>query len=315
MREENETTDASVLILGYRTVCTYGPLNGKSLDQKPRSIQWDLQFITFVTSMVFQLATLILSAISLSKSGNPNPAPPLLTVVVTLELIVQVVELLWYGIVGSLYYFGMLSIGVRYRYYDWVVTTPVGLIGLIIFIWFLECQSATTDILSDGSRITAIVVIVIFDWLMLFVGYVYEAELDLRNTLNELVSCVPFGQPRNSDRYSIYQVRGLFLGWIPFVGIFIPMFVALAAASQSDSIAWGWFTIVFTFVTWALYGVVAIYWRRPEDAPMKNTCYNLLDIVSKNIVGLVTSIIAFNLSTSEQSQSWQDVTCGVNTSN
>jgi len=272
-----------------------------------------MQSITFLVSMGFQLATLIVSAVTLANSGEPNPSPPLLMVVVTMELTVQVVEILWYGIVGALYYFGTLSIGVRYRYYDWVFTTPVGLLALIIFVWYLECQSATTDILSDGSRIAAMIIIVLCDWLMLYIGYAYEAELNVSGMINSLMNWLPLY--KDDSQYSLYAYRGLFLGWLPFFGIFIPMFVALGTANQSNVMGWGWFTVVATFVTWGMYGIVALYWRSPSDAKMKNTAYNLLDIVSKNIVGLVTSIVALNLSTGTQATPWQNATCLANATN
>ena len=283
----------------YQTV----PLGASSdvTNPNPGKIEWDLQTITFLTSMVFQLTTLVISAISLAQSGEPNPAPPLLIVVVTMELVVQCVEILWYGIVGALYYFGQLSIGVRYRYYDWAITTPVGLTGLIIFVWYLECQSATTDILGEGSRIAAIVTIILMDYLMLFIGYVFEAEYEFRGWLNRAMNWLPLkpgNGPQADLKYSLYAYRGVFLGWLPFLGIFIPMFIALGTAKPSENSPWGYaiFTVLITFVTWGLYGVVALVFRSPEQAKMKNASYNVLDIVSKNIVGLVTSIVALNLS-------------------
>ena len=63
----------------------------------PASIEWDMQTVTFLLSMCFQLATLVISAVTLSQSGEPNPTPPLLIVVVVMELVVQCVEIVWYG--------------------------------------------------------------------------------------------------------------------------------------------------------------------------------------------------------------------------
>ena len=250
---------------------------GDVTNPKPGSIEWDMQTGSFLLSMGFQLATLIISAITLANSGEPNPAPPLLIIVVTMELIVQCVEILWYGIVGALYYFGQLSIGVQYRYYDWAITTPVGLVGLIIFVWYLECQAATVDKLSETSRIITMIVIVLFDLEMLAIGYVYEAEWKgITNFFDDILSKMTFG----------WVSSGLVLGWIPFLGIFIPMFVALGTAQPVASadgtyvFGYGVFAVSITFVTWALYGVVALYFRTADQAKMKNTAYNLLDIVS-----------------------------------
>jgi hypothetical protein len=296
--------------------------------QKAGAIEWDLQTVTFIVSLCFQLATLVVSAVTLAQSGGSNPAPPLLVIVVALELIVQCIEIVWYGLVGALYYFGQLSIGVRYRYYDWAITTPVSLAGLIIFVWYLECQSATSEILSEGSRIAAIVIIILMDYCMLFIGYAFEAELDLREWLNKAANWVPLrspteyaakygmikpgGDPQEEFKYSLYAYRGLFLGWVPFLGIFIPMFIALGTAKPADGAPWGYavFAVLVTFFTWGLYGVVALVYRSPKQAKMKNAAYNVLDIVSKNIIGLVTSIVALNLSNpSDGAIPWNATVC------
>ena len=236
---------------------------GDVSNAKPRSIEWDLQTLTFIISMVMQAVTLVLSAVTLSQSGEPNPAPPLLIMVVAMELIVQCVEIVWYGLVGSLYYFGTLSIGVRYRYYDWVITTPTMLVSLLIFIWYLECPSRTNDdTFADGSKIAAIVCVVLADWVMLFFGYVYEAE---QQWITKKLDFMGEGS-------------GLWLGFLPFLAAFLPIFIAIGTSSTG----WGWFTVIVTFITWLLYGVVALYFRTPDQAKIKNTSYNLLDIVSKN---------------------------------
>ena len=283
---------------------------GDVANPTPKKLVWDLQTITFVLSMLFQLATLIVSAVTLSGSGGSNPSPPLLIFVVTSELVIQAVEITWYSVVGVLYYFGELSIGVKYRYWDWMITTPVGLVALIIFVWYLECQSADFGILAESSRIWAIVTIVVMDLLMLAIGYAYEAELGVRKWINMLVPC--FGESKNE--YSLTSYRGLFLGWIPFVGIFAPMVVALITAEPTGNVfGYAIFAVSITAFTWALYGVVALVFRSPASAKNKNASYNLLDIVSKNIVGLVTSVVALNLSSGQNTAQW-NMTCVSNSS-
>jgi hypothetical protein len=51
--------------------------------------------------------------------------------------------------------------------------------------------------------------------------------------------------------------------------------------------------VVPTFVLWTLYGVVAIAAYGEERAQWRNAFYNLLDLLSKNLAGVVVSIIAF----------------------
>ena len=138
-------------------------------------------------------------------------------------------------------------------------------------MWYLECESSTLDKLSDGSRIAAMVTVVVLDWEMLAVGFVYEAEWKFfTDLLDSIIGVVPMLR---------FPGAGLYLGWFPFIGIFVPMFVAYGTAVHSDIMEWGLFTVIVTFLTWAFYGIVALYWRKPSDAKYKNTSYNILDIV------------------------------------
>lgn len=270
---------------------------GDVVNTAPRTIEWDMQTLTFVLSLLFQLATLIISAITLAQSGPPNEAPPLLIVVVTMELIVQCIEIVWYTTVGIFYYLGRASIGVRYRYYDWFVTTPVMLSALLFFVWYLECNPATgSDIFNNSSKVITIVCVVVFDWMMLFFGYVYEAEVDWAINFLDFMG----------------NGTGLWLGWLPFLGVFIPMVVSLSTAKIDNNEFWGWFSVLVTFGTWGLYGVVALAFRRPDQAKVKNTSYNLLDIVSKNIMGIVTSLVTLNLSSGTPTNPLYNATCVAN---
>ena len=51
--------------------------------------------------------------------------------------------------------------------------------------------------------------------------------------------------------------------------------------------------MVPTFAIWSLYGVVAIAANGEERAQWRNAFYNILDLLSKNLAGVVVSIIAF----------------------
>ena len=90
--------------------------------------------MTFVISLVVQLAVLIFSLVTLGI-GNP---PPLLQLILVLETVVQGVEFLWYSIIGALYFFKKSTFGVEYRYIDWVVTTPIMLITLFFLVIYFN---------------------------------------------------------------------------------------------------------------------------------------------------------------------------------
>lgn len=241
------------------------------------ALEWNAQTVTFVGSIVAQAVAMGLTiwALAESLSGSSGTGkPPLLEAVLVLELVVQVVELVWYLVVGALYYFRKMSIGVEYRYWDWAVTTPAMLISILLFVWYLQCDLLTVDnLLQDTSKVAAVATVVVLDWIMLLIGYAYEARW------TSVTNLLDFGGGSGS---------GLLLGFIPFVGSFVPIFVSVYAKPDAVS----WFVSILTFCIWLLYGVVAVVYARPQDAMLKNTYYNILDVVSKNAAGITVSIVA-----------------------
>jgi len=260
----------------------YAPLERSTKPQLPPyesakgKMEWNYQTVTFVLSIIVQAIALGLSVYAfVDAETNPGSKPELLTTILILELVVQGVELTWYAVVGLIYYCGGASIGVEYRYLDWMVTTPTMLISILLFIWYLQCNLLTLEnIGSDGSKMLAILTSVVLNWVMLAMGYVYEAKMkSITSMLDSLLG-------PNS---------GLYLGFIPFLGSYVPVFASVIA--KSDPLAW--FVSILTFLIWALYGVVAILYTKPGDDGIKNTFYNLLDIVSKNIAGITVAIVTF----------------------
>ena len=64
----------------------------------------------------------------------------------------------------------------------------------------------------------------------------------------------------------------------------------------------GLFSVLTTFSTWSLYGVVAVLGTSSNAQPFltemgRNSAYNVLDIVSKNVVCLVVSALALSVET------------------
>ena len=260
----------------------YAPLERSTKPQLPPyesskpKMEWNYQTGTFALSIVVQAIALGLSIYALvDAEANPGSKPELLTTILILELVVQGVELTWYAVVGLIYYCGGASIGVEYRYLDWMVTTPTMLISILLFIWYLQCDLLTlTNIGADDTKLLAILTSILLNWAMLAMGYIYEAKMKSITWI--------FDSLLGPD-------SGLYLGFIPFIGSYVPIFVSVIA--KSDPLAW--FVSVLTFLIWALYGVVAIMYTRPGDAGIKNTFYNLLDIVSKNIAGITVAIVTF----------------------
>lgn len=250
-------------------------------------MSWNYQETSFVLSWVVQVGILIVSSIALAKDDIPET----LALVLLLETIVQGVEIAWYSVVGALYLFGKMSISVGYRYADWLITTPVMLTTLLFYgLWDANRCVRLEDLFGyDESRIVAFVVMIVSDLLMLAVGAAYaNASKDGTGFFADLArwydGLVWFSKDRNV---------GIFLGWVFFLGAFAPLFVIMIT---DDFRTGGQMTIQLSFIVWALYGVVAVAkdYANTLSPIASNAIYNLLDLVAKNILGLVVSIVVLN---------------------
>lgn len=246
------------------------------------NIESNAQNVTFVLSLVIQLVVLIISTVAIFLTKD---LPGVLSTVLVLETIVQYVELAWYSIVGLLFAFGngccglteKMSFGVQYRYLDWFITTPTMLITLFFSGYFFD--NPCLD--NEGLRQTVVfgwlvALIIVADWIMLYVGLDFEME------------------GRLNRRFGYWA---LVLGFFPLVCAFIPSFVVLFRNPSWEF----WLLSMLTLFVWSLYGVVPLYFypkkddtdqKKNEKMMMRNACFNILDLFSKNTFGLVLSIIA-----------------------
>ena len=255
----------------YSTVPTGLSFEGPT-NPTPGKLQGSIQEYTFITSIVFQAITLVVSAIALAQGGMPQT----LTTIVTLELVVQCVEILWYSTVGGLYLFNGWSISIAYRYLDWMITTPIMMTSILLFVLW-DADKQCDNVLGEGSRVAALIVIIIMDLLMLLVGFGYEAKVQPLINFFDMLIC------------NIREKGGLYLGFLPFFGVFTPVFIAVGSAFS----VWGLVSTLLTFFAWGLYGVVAILGSEGVwNEETRNTAYNVLDIFSKNAVGLIVSSVA-----------------------
>ena len=263
--------------------------------------KWTRQEWSFAISWLVQLAVLIVSVVAMQKDGIPE----VLSLVLLLETIIQGIEFSWYTIVGLLYLCGRASIDVGYRYIDWALSTPLMLITLMFFaLWEANRCVRREDLLGyDSSRVVALVVIIACDWLMLLVGAAYaNAKPDgtgMWARLTRTYDFLFFFTKRKGD--------GLFIGWLFFLGAFTPLFVMMATDHFKIG---GQLSIVLSFCVWCLYGVVAVarhwskksiteemantHWSKSITEEMANTLYNYLDLVSKNIMGIIVAVVVLN---------------------
>lgn len=227
--------------------------------------------ISYATSVLSQLSALGLCIAAMASRNNS----PVIELILIMETVVSGVEASWYIAVGVWYTCGngnggsLSAAPVEWRYIDWVLTTPTMLISLVfVFRWRTDGACTQLSELVDSAAEWAILTtIVCFDWLMLAVGYVYEARED--GTKNYASAWVERLEP----------VGGLYLGWFFFIGAFVPVVIALVLSYTVE----GGVAFTATFSIWALYGVVAFAVR---ETSRKNTLYNILDIFSKNVVAI-----------------------------
>jgi hypothetical protein len=213
--------------------------------------------VTLIISITVQIITGIVEIFSLFVKVPKQFS--LISQLLILEVSVQVIEGLFY--VWLAYNFNSITDITPKRYIDWSITTPTMLITLISYLIYLQHKEKNDtsklelfSILSNNS--STITNILYLNWLMLIFGYLGEKKI------------IP-----------IYV--GVLLGFIPFLLYYFLIYIKYAVLSRD-----GFLIFLYFFFFWSLYGVVAFF-----PYYLKNTCYNILDLFSKNFFGVFLSYI------------------------
>lgn len=179
-----------------------------------------------------------------------------------LEIFVQFIEGLFY--IYWLYNFkNILNITPK-RYLDWIISTPIMLINLIFYLIFLDYKDNNIHDKLNFCKLfkkeyNTIITVLILNWIMLLIGYLGET------------SVIPI----------LFAVS---LGFIPFLIYYYIIYKKYAVLSNDG------LKIFFYFLFfWSLYGIVALL-----PYKIKNICYNILDLFSKNFFGLFLSYLIFS---------------------
>ena len=130
------------------------------------------------------------------------------------------------------------------RYIDWAITTPMMLLVLCIF---LASESKTV------VHLTTIVLIMIFNYLMLYIGYLGETK-----ALDRFTACIG--------------------GFVQFFIVFYLIFTNFVVISKGMGKYW---LFLFYLVFWSLYGLVYLL-----EESYKNIAMNILDCIAKCLVGI-----------------------------
>ena len=216
-------------------------------------------YTSLLTSVIVQIITGVIEIVSLFIS-IPHKFV-FLKKMMLLEILIQIIEGSFY--IYWLYDFKNIVNITPKRYIDWVITTPTMLINLIFYLIFLKHKDNNTSnklnfVKLFNKEFYTIITILILNWLMLLFGYLTE------------ISVIPL-------------ILGISLGFIPFIIYYYIIYKKYAVLSNDG------LKIYFYFLFfWSLYGISAIL-----PYKMKNICYNILDLFSKNFFGLFLTYLIF----------------------
>jgi bacteriorhodopsin len=178
---------------------------------------------------------------------------------ILLELFVSFIE-------GSFYIYWLFNFKkiiniTPQRYIDWFFSTPAMLINLIFYLIYLDYkQKNKSEKLHFfelfKKEFNTIITVLLLNWFMLFFGYLAEI-------------CV------------IPNLISVFLGIIPFLLYYFIIYKKYGTLT-ADGLKIYFYFLFF----WSLYGVVACF-----PYKVKNICYNILDLFSKNFFGLFLSYL------------------------
>lgn len=218
-------------------------------------------YTTLITSIVIQIITGVIEIFSLFIKVPPSFV--FLKKMMVLEVFVQLIEGLFY--IYWLFNFNNILNITPKRYFDWSITTPTMLVNLIFYLIFLDYKDKN---ISDNlnfielfnKEFYTIITVLLLNWLMLLFGYLGE------------ISVIPV-------------LLGVLLGFIPFLIYYYIIYKNYALLSDD-----GYKIFFYFFIFWSLYGIVAIL-----PYKIKNMCYNILDLFSKNFFGIfLTYLIVIN---------------------
>ena len=222
-------------------------------------------------SLYAQVITTFLGFIGLLYKVKPQDR--VLKDILTLETIVQIIEFVFYFWFSYMYTKSVDKTDIaKYRYYDWVLTTPIMLFNTMIYFDYnnKNNQKSNTHNSCNDTSMTLesflhdnkenVTKIVIYNFIMLLVGYLQEIGI-----INIWAS----------------SIIGFYFLYLVFNIIYRDY-----ASKSPENLKIFWIMAVL----WSLYGVAAMF-----QSKYKNFAYNILDIFSKNFYGLYITYRIYQL--------------------
>lgn len=212
---------------------------------------------TLQASLGIQWTTLFVNLFALTQ-----PIPDFHSVlksVLTIETIVQIIELIFY----TWYAFQIHRIAdvTRYRYYDWLVTTPLMLFTTMVYFEYKSSPEKTTLEEFWTKHWKEVLAVAFCNAWMLGFGYLQEIGI-------------------------IGLTASTTLGFAGLFGSFYIIYEGFAKKTE-DNLPLFW----FMSSVWSMYGVAAWF-----PVTLKNAAYNILDIFAKNFYGVYLSYFITQLS-------------------
>lgn len=209
---------------------------------------------TVYISLIVQFLTLLFTFRGIFYKLAPQHKP--LTQIIVIENIVQIVEGMFYILIALTLSKIQLSVVTYYRYFDWVITTPIMLISTVIYFVYTQRLRDKQEPFSIQKLWTThsktILKIVLYNFGMLVCGFIGEIGL-----VSKAIS-VP-------------------VGFVFFALVFREIYLSFEVANIRENSRLFYFFVI----VWGLYGVAALL---PDAA--KNISYNMLDIIAKNFYGI-----------------------------
>jgi len=146
-----------------------------------------------------------------------------------------------------------------FRYYDWIITTPVMLFTYSMYLLIIKKinEDKPHDLFNlINTEKYKLLTICLLNLTMLFFGYISELGM-----MNVKIS--------------------IFLGFIPF---FMMFYIIYESYAKYTSI--GVITFIYFVSIWGLYGIAALM-----SYDVKNILYNILDLFAKNFFALFLAYI------------------------
>lgn len=210
---------------------------------------------TTKASVIVQLVTGALGALGLTYSLPPEHA--VLTKLLGLEMLVQVIELLFYFYFLTDFRLDDLA---RKRYFDWVISTPIMLFTMAAYFTYKN-KEETRNKEENKEELSLSDFYLVNQW-SLWIIWIANFAMLLFGFLGEIGT--------------LGRTTAFTLGTGAFLVSFYTLYEKFAKFSEYSRILFG-----IMFVLWSGYGAGFLL-----SSTAKNIVFNGLDILAKNFFGL-----------------------------